>query len=397
MALTTPLFPLHQRLGAKFLEFGGWNMPLQYSGIVQEHRAVRAAAGLFDISHMGKLEVWGPAAFDFLQELTANDVARLKVFQAQYSFLLDTAGGVIDDLVVVRLEDHFLLVVNAGPHQADIAWLREDPGEWRQTTPRRPGGGEFCAEKRDFRARGRGSRAANGFDTTLLRPGVELRDRTEELAMLALQGPKAEELLQRWTDLDLAAIRYYRAAEGAVAGERCLVSRSGYTGEDGFELIVAAERAGRVWQALLDGGARACGLGARDTLRLEAGMALYGHELDRQTTPLEAGLDRFVAMDKPDFVGKAALEASRDRPRKRLAGFRMLDRAVPRSGYPVYAAEKQAGLVTSGSYAPTLDACIGLAYVAPEAAAVGREISVAIRNEGHAATIVPVPFYRRPK
>ncbi|MEE9563129.1 MAG: glycine cleavage system aminomethyltransferase GcvT, partial [Thermoanaerobaculia bacterium] len=326
--LSSPLHDRHVAAGAKLVEFVGWEMPVQYGGVIGEHRAVRSAAGLFDVSHMGEFLVTGPGAESFIQRLTPNDVAKLTPGRAHYSGLLTTAGTYLDDLLVYRLgEEEFLLVVNAANTQKDLAWLREQlDGE------------------------------------------VELADRSMGYALLALQGPRALEILQPLTETELSTIRYYRFADGVVAGCPSLISRTGYTGEDGFELYLQPADAAAVWDRLLETGTPAglvpAGLGARDTLRLEAGMALYGHEIDDTTTPLDAGLDWVVKLDKGDFVGRQALVAQKDRGTgRRLVGFEVEGRGIARQGHPVMADGKRVGEVTSGTWSPTFEKALGMAYV----------------------------------
>jgi aminomethyltransferase len=356
----TPLHPVHRAAGARLVEFAGWEMPVQYAGVIAEHQAVRSAAGLFDVSHMGQLEVRGAGAESFLQRLTPNDVVQLQPGRAHYSGLLTEEGGYVDDLLVYRLAaDRFLLVVNAANRDEDFVWVA--------------------------------SRAPRD---------VVVEDVSDGWALLALQGPRAAPIVQALSDLDLARLKYYRFAEGRVAGRPALVSRTGYTGEDGFELYVAPVDAVELWQALLAAGEphglTAAGLGARDTLRLEAGMALYGHELDRTTTPWEAGLDWVVKLDKGAFVGREALARQRERGRPRaLIGFEVLERGIARHGHGVVVEGRECGRVTSGTWSPTLDRAIGMAYLPTEHAAVGREIAVDVRGRRLAARVVQLPFYRR--
>jgi aminomethyltransferase len=356
----TPLHGAHLAAGARLVEFAGWEMPIQYAGVIAEHEAVRRAAGLFDVSHMGELEVRGAGAEAFLQWLTPNDVARLEAGRAHYSALLTEAGGYVDDLLVYRLApDRFLLVVNAANRAEDFDWVA--------------------------------SRAP---------AGVVVEDVSDAWALLALQGPRAAAILQPLTELELAGLKYYRFAGAAVAGRPALVSRTGYTGEDGFELYVAPDGAVEVWQALLAAGSGEglvpAGLGARDTLRLEAGMALYGHELDRTTTPWEAGLDWVVKLDKGEFVGREALLAQREAGRPRaLVGFELTERGIARHGHPVRIGDRECGRVTSGSWSPTFEKALGMAYVPTEEATAGRAVAVEVRGRLLAGRIVQLPFYTR--
>lgn len=358
----TPLYERHVALGARMTTFAGWQLPLHYSGIIDEHLAVRTRAGLFDVSHMGEIEVAGGDVVAALQYLTCTDVARLQVGQAQYSALTTPEGTIVDDLIVYRLADrHFLLVVNAANTDKDVTWIAS-------------------------RVRAFGD--------------VVAVDVSARYALLALQGPAAPQVLRRLTDIDLANLRWFRFAPGEVAGVRALVARTGYTGEDGFELFLPPAAAGRVWDAIVEEGRsvdlRPAGLGARDTLRLEAGLRLYGQDIDETTTILEAGLDQLIAWQKGDFLGRSALEAQRERGlRRRLVGFEMIDKVIARRGYPVYVQADCVGAVTSGGYAPFLEKAIGLAYLPLEHAAVGTEFDVEVRGRRCRARVVALPFYRR--
>ena len=358
----TPLMGRHGGLGARLIEFAGWQMPVQYRGIVEEHQAVRAAAGLFDLSHMGELWVIGADAGDALAGAVVSDPRTLTDGRAQYSLLCAPDGGVIDDLIVYRLEaDRYLVVANA----ANAARVSDALAE------------RFVGRK------------------------VLLDDRSLATGLVAIQGPRSLDILGPLADLDLSTIRYYGAAEGTVVGVQALVARTGYTGEDGFELFVAAEDAGRVWDALLDAGTPLgllpIGLGARDTLRLEAGMPLYGNELDRSTNPVEAGLGRVLRLDKDGgFVGRDALaRVVRDGPSKRLVGLVVEGRGIARHGYPVLAGDRRTGVVTSGAPSPTLGIPIAMAYVAPGDAEPGTMLDVEIRDRRVPARVVELPFYRR--
>jgi len=361
----TPLYERHKSLGGKLVEFGGWEMPVQYSGIVDEHNAVRSRAGLFDVSHMGEIRVKGPKAFDVVQHITCNDVAALDDGKVQYSAMLTDAGTFVDDLLTYRLAaDDYLLVINASNTPKDVAWALD-----------------------------RGAAVA-GSGTTIV-------DESPQWAQVALQGPLAQEVLQPLVDVPLADIAYYRFQWANVGGARCVVSRTGYTGEDGFEVYGPSEAATRIWDSILEAGqARGvipAGLGARDTLRLEARLALYGNDIDDTTTPWEAGLGWIVKMKKGDFVGRAALERQKAEGVKRqLAGFTVTGRGIARHGYPV-AVEGTGGqgVVTSGTITPTVGKPIGLAYLPAESTAPGTGLSVAIRGKGVAASVVPTPFYKR--
>ena len=359
---TTPLHARHRALGARMITFGGWEMPVQYSGIREEHRAVRTAAGLFDVSHMGEIEIAGRDALATVQRITSNDAGRLAVGQAQYSALTTPGGTPVDDLLVYRLaQDHFLLVVNAANAARDRVWI------------------------------------TSALDAAEDAVAV---DTSRRYALLALQGPRSLEILQPLTAVELDALPYYAFATGEVAGVRATVSRTGYTGEDGFELFVAPQTAEAVWAALLAAGASAglqpAGLGARDTLRLEASMRLHGQDIDETTTLLEAGLGWIVGWDKGDFVGREALAAQRTAGvDRRLVGFEMLDQGIARAGYDVYVHGERVGRVTSGTWAPSLGKAIGMAYVPVASSAVDSGIAVEIRGRRAQARIVRMPFYKR--
>jgi len=356
----TPLFEAHIAAGARMVPFGGWEMPVQYTGIVEEHRTVRSAVGLFDVSHMGEFEVTGPEALAALQMLTTNDVSALEISQVQYSVLCLPDGGIVDDLTVYRLAaDRFMVTVNAANIDKDWTWVTE--------------------QSRGFR-------------------GATWRNVSASTALIAVQGPKAEALIGRLADRDVTAIGYYRFASGRVGGVDTLISRTGYTGEDGFELYLPATNALSVWRALLDKGASdgvaAIGLGARDTLRLEMRYALYGNDIDETTNPIEAGLGWVVKSAKGDFVGRDAIEKVRVAgPRRKLVGLEMADRAVARHGYPVVKDGHTLGVVTSGSYGPSVDKSIALAYVDSAHAAVGNDLGVEIRSQARPARIVKTPFH----
>jgi aminomethyltransferase len=355
----TPLYDVHRALGARMVAFGGWEMPVHYRGILEEHRAVRGAVGLFDVSHMGEVELSGPRAGAACQALGTNDVRRLADGQVQYTLLCREDGGVVDDVTLYRHgPERFLFCVNAANVAKDLAWIRDHAG------------------------------------------GATVTDRSDETGLLALQGPRAAAVLARLTAVALGGLRRFRFAAGEVAGVPAVISRTGYTGEDGFELSVAAERTAALWAALLEAGRPAgiepVGLGARDTLRLEAALPLYGNELDDSVTPLQAGLARFAPLDGEDFIGRLALLRERENgsPR-RLVGLEMRGAGIARHGYPVLAADAPAGRVTSGTRSPTLGRAIALAYVEPAHAAAGTDLAVEIRGRAVAARVVPTPFYRR--
>jgi aminomethyltransferase len=358
----TPLASRHEALHARMIEFSGWRMPVQYTSILEEHRAVRERAGLFDLSHMGELLVEGPEAGQALAAAVVTNPPALAIGRAHYSMICAADGGIIDDLIIYRLaEARFMVVANAGNAQTVSDALAE---------------------------RLEGARAV-------------LDDQSLATGLAAIQGPRSVDVLRPLTDVDLDALRYYAIAEGTVAGMPAQVARTGYTGEDGFEIFVETDRIGELWDVLLaavhavDG--LPVGLGARDTLRLEAGMPLYGNELDRATTPFDAGLGRVVKLDKPaDFIGRAALErAAADGPKKRLVGLTIEGRGIARHGYPVHAAERRTGVVTSGTQSPTLGVPIAMAYVLPTDGEIGTSLDVEIRDARVPARVIPLPFYRR--
>jgi aminomethyltransferase len=358
----TALNSVHRRLGAKMVNFGGWDMPLEYTGIIAEHEAVRTRAGLFDVSHMGELEIRGPEALQLVQWVTCNNAAKLAVGQAHYSGLMTSDGTFVDDLLVHKIsDDHYLLCVNAGNQDADFEHI-------------------IANNKFDASAENTGSR----------------------YSQLAIQGPRAKEILQRLSPVPLDSIRYYHFAFGKVSGFECLIARTGYTGEDGFEIYFAPEHSEKIWNELMQAGESfrmvPCGLGARNTLRLEAGMCLYGHEIDATTTPWEAGLAWICKMEKGPFLGSDALaEQKRKGVPRKLVGFEMLDKRIGRDGYSVLIGGREAGRVTSGGPAPFLKKNIGMAYVPPASSAVGTQIEISIRGQSVPASIVVIPFYKRPQ
>ncbi|HSF07670.1 MAG TPA: glycine cleavage system aminomethyltransferase GcvT [Methylomirabilota bacterium] len=356
----TPLFELHVKAGARMVPFGGWEMPVQYTSIIEEHRTVRNAVGLFDVSHMGEFEVEGPQALAAVQHLTTNDAAALETGQVQYSLLCYPDGGIVDDLTLYRLgPERYMMTVNASNIDKDWAWVTEQSARFG---------------------------------------GARWRNVSAATALLAVQGPRAEALVGRLADQDVPTIGYYRFVSGTVAALGTLISRTGYTGEDGFELYVRATDAEALWQALLDAGrdagVRPIGLGARDTLRLEMRYALYGNDIDETTNPLEAGLGWVVKPAKGEFVGREAIERIRGEGlRRRLMGLEMADRSIARHGYPVLKDDRRVGIVTSGSYGPTVDRSIALAYVETSAATPGTELGVEIRGQVRPARVVKTPFY----
>jgi aminomethyltransferase len=359
---TTPLNSVHRAMGAKMVDFGGWDMPVQYSGIIDEHQAVRSAVGLFDVSHMGEIEITGPEASQLTDFVTTNAVQRLKIGQAQYSGLLYEHGGFVDDVLVHKVaDDHFFICVNASNQEKDFEHIA----------------------------------AANTFD-------AEVEFSSPRYAQIAIQGPKAIDVLQQLTPAELAKIRYYWFTDDEVSNSPARIARTGYTGEDGYEIYVAPEEAERIWYELLRAGRaygiRPCGLGARNTLRLESKMALYGHEIHATITPFEADLAWIVKMDKGQFIGRDALARQQEKGvARKLIGFEMRGRGIARDGYEVWMDGTAAGWVTSGSPAPTLNKNIGLCYLPVEKATVGRNIQVLIRNSPVEAVTVETPFYKRAK
>jgi aminomethyltransferase len=356
----TPLTRLFRDMGARMVDFAGWELPVQVSSVLEEHQAVRTAAGLFDVSHMGEIELRGRAALDLVQAVTSNDAAHLRPGQAQYTVLTTDQGTFVDDIIVYRRGgDDFLLVVNASNTDKDFAWIASH-------------------------ARG----------------PVEVVNASARYAQLALQGPRAQAILQTQVTVSLAALRPFHFLETAVGGTPCLVARTGYTGEDGFEIYGPPGAATGLFQALVRDGAPQgllpCGLGARDTLRLEARLLLYGNDIDETTSVLEAGLDAFVKLDKGPFIGSEALRREQQKGvARRLMGFEMIDAGIPRHGHPIKIEGRPAGAVTSGTFGPTVKKSIGLAYFPSRAAGVGTRFHVDIRGRDAQAVIVPTPFYRR--
>ena len=355
----TPLNEVEKELGGKMVDFGGWELPVQFSGILEEHDAVRTKVGVFDVSHMGEITVKGPQALELLQRTTCNDVAKLDTGRIHYNGLLYPNGGFVDDILIYQnTPDDFFLVVNASNSDKDFEWLQQ---------------------------------AASDLD-------VEVKNVSADWAQLAIQGPEAERVLQPMTDVQLADIKYYRFGTGSVDGAPAIVSRTGYTGEDGFEVYVAPEHAPRILRKLVDAGVKPCGLGARDTLRLEAKMALYGNDIDHTTTPIEADLGWIVKLDKGDFAGRDVIAREKDEgPKRKLVGFEMVDRGIARHGYPVVEGGEEVGVVTSGTHSPTLKKAIGLAYLPLDKSAQGSEFMVLIRGKETRARVIPTPFYKRAK
>lgn len=357
----TPLYHIHKQLGARLVEFGGWEMPVQYSSIIDEHLTVRSNVGIFDVSHMGEIEIRGPKSLSLIQKLIANDAAKLVDGQVLYTPMCTETGGIVDDLLVYRFAaDRYMFVVNASNLEKGLGWIR-----------------------------------AHG------ETGAEVENRSDETALIALQGRNAPQCLQTLADVDLTALEYYRFTTGEVAGIPTTISRTGYTGEIGFELYVEAEHSADLWNAIFEEahaiGGKPIGLGARDTLRLEARLCLYGNDIDEATTPLEAGLRWTVAFNKGDFIGREALVRQNDEGiKRRLAGFQMLDRSIARAHHAVYREDKRVGEVTSGAPAPSLNCNIGLAYLPIEMSKINSKIEIEIRGRRHPAKVVRTPFYRPP-
>lgn len=359
--LRTPLHGVHVAAGARMVDFGGWHMPVQYSGVIDEHTTVRTAVGLFDVSHMGEVELTGPRALEAANRVITNDLTKAVDGQALYTAMLKPDGGIVDDLVVYRFSpERIFICVNAANRAKDFAWIKAECEK-------------LCT----------------------------VVDRSDEFAQIAVQGPKAAELVQRLTTVDLTPIANYRFTTGQVSGIDTIISRTGYTGEDGFELYVPADRAADLWHALLDRGAdlgvKPAGLGARDSLRLEMKYALYGNDIDETTHPLEAGLGWIVKLDKPDFIGKAALEAAKAAGlTRKLIGFEMVGRGVARHGYGVVTPSgEKVGEVTSGTMGPSIGKAVGMAYVPAALAAVGSRIDIDIRGKPVEAKVVSTPFYKK--
>jgi aminomethyltransferase len=366
----TALNAVHRRMGAKMVEFNGWDMPVEYpsaGGIIAEHNAVRTGVGIFDVSHMGDIRLQGSEALAAVQHIAMNDASRLAVGQAQYSALLYPQGTFVDDVIVHRLgEDDYLLVINAGTREKDFNWVRDNTRQFK----------------------------------------CKVENLSDDFTQIAIQGPKGVDLLQTLTDANLSAVKFYWVTRGTVCGlKNTLIARTGYTAEDGFEIYVPADEAtsAMVWNAVLEAGrefgAVPCGLGARNTLRLEGKLPLYGHEISDTINVWEAGLDRFCKMEKPEFIGRAALEKAKAVGVTRtLVGLEMVERGIARDGYKVMDdSGRGIGYVTSGSYAPFLKKNIALAYVPPEFGNVGSTVKVEIRGQGVKAQVVPTPFYKRPK
>jgi aminomethyltransferase len=358
--LQTPLNAVHRSLGAKMVDFGGWDMPVEYKGVLDEHRAVRQGVGLFDVSHMGEIDVRGPRALDLVQHVTVNDASKLKLGQAQYSALLYGHGGFVDDILVHKVADeHYFLCVNASNQDKDYEHIA----------------------------------ANNRFDSTIENAGPRY-------AQLAIQGPLATGVAQKLTDINLAPIKRYHFVDGHFGGASARIARTGYTGEDGWEIYVAPEHAVRLWNEILTAGKSAeilpCGLGARNTLRMESAMPLYGHEIHASITPWEAGLDWIVKLDKGDFLGREALVKQQQQGiTRKLAGFEVKGRGIARDGYEIMADGAGSGWVTSGGPAPALNKNIGMCFLPLSLAEPGNAIEISVRGRGVEAVTIPMPFYKR--
>ena len=364
----TALNAMHRRMGAKMVDFGGWDMPVEYTGLIAEHMAVRTGVGVFDVSHMGDIQLRGPEALAAVQHISMNDASHLQVGQAHYSAMLYPEGTFVDDVIVHKFSDNdYLIVINAGTREKDYQWVKRNTQRFH----------------------------------------CHASDYSDYYTQLAIQGPKAAETLAKLTDLDLSSIKGYWFKWGTVCGlPNTLVARTGYTGEDGFEIYIPSDvpTSERVWNEVLEAGKELgivpCGLGARNTLRLESAMSLYGHEISETINPFEAHLDRFLKLDKGDFIGSQALKKAQAEggPKRKLVGLEMIERGIARDGYPVLNTDGTIiGVVTSGSPAPFLKKNIALAYVPTDLAVIDGEVAVEIRGNSVKAKIIPTPFYRRPK
>ena len=357
MAKKTPFYQMHLKHNAKMVEFAGYLMPIQYKGIMEEHKKVRSKVGMFDLSHMGEFFVSGKDAEKFLQKVTLNDVKKLALYQVQYSAMCYTDGGIVDDLLVYKLPDRWMLVVNAANIEKDWGWLEKN-----------------------------------------LFGDVQIENVSDQTALLAIQGPWAEKVFSKLTDYDLNQLRFYWAAEDKIAGTKILFSRTGYTGEDGFELYFEPELAERLWEATLEAGKEfeiePIGLGARDSLRLEMKYMLYGNDIDQTTNPIEAGLSWIVKFDKGDFIGREELLKAKENIKRKLLAFEMTNKAIPRPHYEIFKNGTEIGEVTSGAFSPSLEKGIGLGYVATEYSEIGSEFEIIIRDKTHLAKVVKAPFWK---
>jgi len=356
----TGFYSIHQALGAKIVEFAGYYMPVQYKGIMDEHRRVRTTVGMFDVSHMGEFELTGKHAESYLQKMTINDVSKLQDFQVQYSAMCYEDGGIVDDLLVYRYPNRFMMVVNASNIDKDFQWMQQH-----------------------------------------LDKDVTLINRTDEFSLLAIQGRNAQEVLQKLTKVDLSSIKYYYFVSGKLADVDMMIARTGYTGEDGFEIMFDKKYSEKIWQAIMDAGKpfdiEPIGLGARDTLRLEVKYCLYGNDIDNTTNPLEAGLGWITKLDTDDFIGRAAiLKAKENGLTRKLIGFELKEKAFPRHDYEIFKADSKIGYVTSGTFSPTLEKSLGLGYVGTEFSKIGTLFDISIRGKKVLAEVVKTPFYKRP-
>ncbi len=358
MPLRTPLYERHVARGARLVDFAGWDMPIQYTSVIEEHTTVRAAAGMFDVSHMGRLSFDGPDSLALIQHVFSNNAATMKEGQVRYGLVCNEAGGIRDDVLVYRWRYGYAMVVNASNRAKIVSWLEQHRGAWN----------------------------------------VQVEDRTLGTAMLAVQGPRALELCRGMVPAEIDKLGYYHATPTQYQGKPCVVSRTGYTGEDGLEFIVAADQAVPLWDDLLARGVQPCGLGARDTLRIEAAMPLYGHEITEEIDPFQAGLSWAVKPDKGDFVGRAALLDRQQDPSRRLrVGLELAGKRIAREGALILHGQNPIGIVTSGTFAPTLQKTLAMGYVDPAYSAVGTECALDIRGKQEAARVVPLPFYKRPR
>jgi aminomethyltransferase len=357
----TAFFDIHRKLHARMVEFAGYEMPLQYSSIIEEHKLVRQSVGIFDVSHMGEVEIWGKDALALLQLITINDVSRLSNGRAQYSAMCYEDGGIVDDLLIYSMGDHYMLVLNASNIAKDIEWMQRH-----------------------------------------MTGDVYVKNKSDDISLLAIQGPKSLATLQKLTQADLSSIKYYHYVVASLAGVDMVISRTGYTGELGFEIYFPSDSSTgeRVWSAIMDAGKEfgiaPCGLGARDTLRLEMGFCLYGHDIDQTTNPLESGLGWITKFDKGEFIGRSAiLKAKQEGLKRKLVAFSIDGKAFPRSGYAIHSNGSEIGSVTSGTFSPILDKGIGMGYVKTEHAKVGNSINVHIRDRELPATVVSLPFIKK--
>lgn len=352
----TALYDVHAKMGAKIVEFAGFYMPVVYSSIIEEHLCVRSTVGVFDVSHMGEFRITGEKALDLIQKVTLNDASKLEVGQVQYSAMCYPDGGIIDDLLVYRFGDHYMIVVNASNTDKDFAWIEEH-----------------------------------------MIDGVDFKNMTDEITLIAVQGPQSMELLQKLTSFNLSSLKFYRAAEGTLADSPTIISRTGYTGELGFELYMTIEHSEHVWNSIFEKGRqyniKPIGLGARDTLRLEKKMCLYGNDITKDTNPIEAGLGWITKLDKGDFIGSSAIAKIKERgPDRKLVGFEIIGKGIPRHGYEIAKDGAVIGEVTSGTFSPSLSKGIGLGYVATEHAKIGTELSIITRGKEVPAVIIKPPF-----